>query len=376
MGYFKDFVPQLAARRLGASLLYEVKSNLGREQLRLLREAGIRRIQPGIESLSDPILKLMRKGVSALQNVQLLKWCKELGIEAYWNLLWGFPGEPPEEYERMAGVVPLLRHLEAPVDYGIIRLDRFSPNFDHAARLGFAEVAPVPPYRYVYALPDEALANLAYFFTFRYGEPRDVSGYVARLEARLRTWSRTRGQYDLFFVDLGESLLVWDLRPRRRTLLTLLSGADRRLYLACDRACDLRRLSELVAQDSGSPLSSEAIADRLRPLVDAGLLLRDGSRYLALAVRLGGSYSPSARAVARFYAQARALGRRVREGWIVSPGRAAGPSRAARTPLGARRRRAVSRVPGRLTAAQFALVPPGEVLVVGGRRASCHERRG
>ena len=93
-------MPELASRSLGVSLFYEVRPNLGKEQLRRLRDAGVRHIQPGIESFSDPVLRLVRKGTSALQNIQLLKWCKELGIEPIWNLLWGFPGEPPEEYAR------------------------------------------------------------------------------------------------------------------------------------------------------------------------------------------------------------------------------------------------------------------------------------
>lgn len=42
----------------------------------------MRRIQPGIESLSTPTLKLMEKGVSLLQNVRLLSWCAEIGISA------------------------------------------------------------------------------------------------------------------------------------------------------------------------------------------------------------------------------------------------------------------------------------------------------
>ena len=47
----------------------------------------MRRIQPGIESLSDHVLKLMRKGTTALQNIQLLKWCREYGVQPEWNLL-------------------------------------------------------------------------------------------------------------------------------------------------------------------------------------------------------------------------------------------------------------------------------------------------
>ena len=63
-------------------------------------------LQPGIESLSTPILLLMRKGVTAFQNVRLLKWCAEYGIHVFWNVIYGFWGELPEEYARLARLTP------------------------------------------------------------------------------------------------------------------------------------------------------------------------------------------------------------------------------------------------------------------------------
>src|SRR5215475_9434413 len=51
MNYFKDFLPELALKKLKVNLFYETKSNLKKAQLRSLRAAGIREIQPGIESL-------------------------------------------------------------------------------------------------------------------------------------------------------------------------------------------------------------------------------------------------------------------------------------------------------------------------------------
>lgn len=158
--YFKTVLPELAARETKLDLFYETKSNLKKDRVRLLREAGVRSIQPGIESLSDAVLALMRKGVSGLQNIQLMKWCKELGVRPNWNLLFGFPGEPAEEYARMAELAPLLSHLPPPDSCAMIRLDRFSPNFFDAEKLGLIDIEPVTSYRHVYRLADEAVANL------------------------------------------------------------------------------------------------------------------------------------------------------------------------------------------------------------------------
>ena len=363
MRSFEDFLPKLASRRRRVTLFYEVKANLKKEQLRRLRGAGVRSIQPGIESFSDPVLGLMRKGTTALQNIQLLKWCKELGIEPGWNLIWGFPGEPLEEYARMAGLVPLLAHLPPPADWGVLRLDRFSPSFEDAERLGFVDVKPVPPYRHVYALPDEALARLASFFTFDYHEPRDVRGYVAGLEKKVRVWPRLFRSHDLFSVGRGGWLLVWDLRPASRAPLTALHGVDRVLYEACDSACDARRLAESVASSPGGPISPEEVARRLEPLLGRGLMVRDGSRYLALAIPLG-QYSPPDPAVERFYDLARALGKRVPGGWVVSPDTA---GVAATRKVRAARSRSRHRGPSRrgrslrLAASQFSVDARGEV---------------
>ena len=57
----------------------------------------------------------MKKGVSGLQNIQLLKWCKEIGVEPLWNFLLGFPGESPDDYRQKWGL---------PADYPMV-----APNY-------------------------------------------------------------------------------------------------------------------------------------------------------------------------------------------------------------------------------------------------------
>jgi hypothetical protein len=92
MRYFSDLLPALAEDERPWEIFYEVKANLSRAQVASLRAAGVTRIQPGIESFSDRLLKLMRKGTSGLRNVQLLKWCREHDVGVDWNIIYGFPG--------------------------------------------------------------------------------------------------------------------------------------------------------------------------------------------------------------------------------------------------------------------------------------------
>ena len=62
-----------------------------KDQIALLGAAGIREVQPGIESFDTHTLKLMKKGVTGMQNVAFLKWAQQFGVAAYWNILYGFP---------------------------------------------------------------------------------------------------------------------------------------------------------------------------------------------------------------------------------------------------------------------------------------------
>ena len=108
--FFESLLPRLARADLGLTIFYEVKSNLTYHQIELLASAGVRLLQPGIESLSTPILRLIRKGVTGFQNLRLLKWAAELGVDVVWNLLYNFTGEDKGEYTQMAALVPLTSH--------------------------------------------------------------------------------------------------------------------------------------------------------------------------------------------------------------------------------------------------------------------------
>ena len=295
MDYFKTFLPELARRKPGVSLFYETKANLRKDQIRILRDAGVNAIQPGIESFSDPVLKLMRKGVSGLQNVQLLKWCRELGVRPIWNVIWGFPGEPAEDYARMTALVSKLAHLPPPQTFEGLRLDRFSPNFLDAESFGFTDVRPAESYRYVYALADGAIANLAYFFQFRALDGSDPVERARPLLRALRAWKRNHRRSELVSMDVDGHLLVWRSRPRRGTLRDL-TGVDRAICLACDRIADFASLMD-VARRLGCDDESNVRA-RLEWLVSEGLLIVDGDRYLALAIPVG-EYRPAARNVPR-----------------------------------------------------------------------------
>jgi len=283
MNYFKDFIPMLAERKHGFKLFYEVKANLRKDQIQLLCEAGVEEIQPGIESLSDDVLRVMRKGVTALQNIQLMKWCKELGLKVFYNIIWGFPGEQPDDYLEMSKLIPLITHLTPPGGDGRIRIDRYSPNFMEAEKLGFGKLSPHAAYGYVYPFGMDALANLAYFFTPDTDTPRNVPEYTRDMVNEIRRWRSCHSKSDLFWIQKGEHLLLWDFRPVAREVLTVLKENDASIYSACDQIRTPRQVLNLCRTHSPEASISEAqVRDTLDSFTERLLMLRQGDSYLAL----------------------------------------------------------------------------------------------
>jgi ribosomal peptide maturation radical SAM protein 1 len=235
--YFRNVLPQLRELGYDLRLFYETKSNLQRDQVQLLRSAGVDRIQPGIESLSTPILTLMRKGVTAFQNVRLLKWCAEYGIHPSWNILYGLPGEPPDEYARMAQVVPSLTHFAPPV-LGPIELSRFSPYHERPDEFGIEILGPSTWYRYVYDLDESTLIDLALIFEYRYSDGRVPDTYVSPLRREIEAWRDGRAtSYRALRYRRGPGFLViQDRRPNLERADYSFDDTEARIYLACRMA--------------------------------------------------------------------------------------------------------------------------------------------
>jgi radical SAM superfamily enzyme YgiQ (UPF0313 family) len=85
---------------------------MGEEMARLLEEAGCRRIHYGAESGSQKVLDAMNKGTTVPQIHRVAEVCRNLGIETYFYMMVGYPGE---EWEDLKLSVKLLREARPDV---------------------------------------------------------------------------------------------------------------------------------------------------------------------------------------------------------------------------------------------------------------------
>jgi ribosomal peptide maturation radical SAM protein 1 len=191
--YFGTLIPRLAAEAPGAHIFYEQKANLSLDKVLALKRAGVAEIQPGIEALSSSLLRRMRKGVSAAQNITLLRYARSAGLDRVaWNILYGFPGDELIEYEETLMLLPLLRHLPPPTAVSQLSIDRFSPYFEQPEQWGLRSLQPLPAYADVLP-PDADVVGTAYHFHADYesaslAHPEVIEAIKRECDAWWRAW--------------------------------------------------------------------------------------------------------------------------------------------------------------------------------------------
>jgi ribosomal peptide maturation radical SAM protein 1 len=283
MSYITTLCTALAQRRWDVSLFFEVKANLTRDQLAILRQAGVRRIQPGIESLSTAVLGLMRKGSSKLLNLRLLKWARYYGINVSWNLLAGFPGETEADYAEQLALIPRLHHLQPPDATARVWLERFSPFFTDPS-LGFCNVRPRSSYRHIYPGHIDH-ARIAYFFDY---DARDVVSEetFGTLQAATARWTQrwtTKPYPSLSYRRLPGKLVIIDRRGEqgRQAVLT---GWAADAYEACgDNPRTAAKVTDQLSA-SGANITTAQVEATLMRCCRSGVMAEEEGKFLSLAL--------------------------------------------------------------------------------------------
>lgn len=289
--YFKKLLPRLAEADLDLSLFYEVKANLRREQVQALHDAGVTAIQPGIESFNSRLLKLMNKGVTAIQNIQLLKHCLELGVRPSWNILYGFPGEEAQDYADLADIFQMISHCQPPDSLGQILFERFSPYHFDRERYGLT-LWPYHSYQFIYPHGKVNLERIAYFFEGEWkGKSCEPDSYITDARTAHAAWQKhwVAGKLFCYYEKGPQCLFIYDSRPRNKEWLPVrrrlrLDKTMSAIYLFCDEHRSGNAVTEMAAEYLGIT-DRDRIQNILEHFVTQRLMFREQDRYLSLAIR-------------------------------------------------------------------------------------------
>jgi ribosomal peptide maturation radical SAM protein 1 len=284
--YYRTFLPQLKADPLSRQieLFYEIKTNVRHEWIKLLSEAGVRYIVPGIESLSSHLLECIRKGVRAITNVHVLKLCRIYRIDPGWNLLMRIPGEHQEDYDEMAALIPKLVHFMPPFGGARkIELHRFSPYFFETDRYTH-NVRPCAWYAGLFPEDQINLSRVAYYFEADWKDTLGDEAYEAVSKAIwgwVDRWREAAVLPHLHYnpaqrhgLDISDSRFgpagLWKLDTREAAL-----------YHGINNPASARHLHDTLGEQVGSIAAVEAT---LQEFVAHHLAIEEAGMYLGLAI--------------------------------------------------------------------------------------------
>jgi ribosomal peptide maturation radical SAM protein 1 len=219
--YTEQLFSRLAEAKSDIRLHYEIRPYFKRDQLARMRAGGLNSVQPGIESLSTHVLKLMKKHSTGMRNLELMKWCTYYDINNLYNILVGFAGETTDDYRRQCEVIARIPHLQPPYAIAKARADRGSPMFTEPDQHGVGHLRPADCYRHIFPTGFD-LTKISYYFD------DDRPGMLPENE------------YDAIFHAVG----IWQERWRRgeRPQLVYRKSLSS-IFIEDSRAPDLRHFS-------------------------------------------------------------------------------------------------------------------------------------
>ncbi len=266
------------------SLFAELRATTPAEELSWMRAAGMRRVQVGVEALSTRLLRKLHKGTTAIQNLEIMKRCEQLGIVNLANLILNFPASDAEDVRETLRAIEFARAYRPPKPVRFW-LGLGSPVWSDPDAYGLERVGNHPNWAHLF--PAAIFRRLPLVVQAGRGAGAAQERLWRPVRAALRAWSRS---YDLLqrgpdpepilsCRDGGEFLI---LRERRRTgdaATHRLEGTARAIYLYCDHH---RPLRHIVARFPS--VSADRISAFVGGMVTQRLMFEENGQFLSLAV--------------------------------------------------------------------------------------------
>jgi ribosomal peptide maturation radical SAM protein 1 len=272
---------------LDLEVFYETRSDLDKQEVKLLRDSGALRVQPGIESFSTPVLKVMKKGTTGIRQIRFLKWAREYGVKMSYNILCGFPGDETQWYLDMADVMELVPHLQPPTsNANFLELHRFSPLFMFRNDFGIKDFALRVDYRFNFPKDFVDPIKIGYFFEYKSEQISDVNAYIGRVRSVITPWIKnweSRSLPRCEYIIGPEFVEINDTRFGDGKTITLRNIA-KDLFLLLDDIRTRHEISTLLSQKYPHELTSGIIDQTIDELIGAKILMAEGNTLLALPI--------------------------------------------------------------------------------------------
>ena len=288
-----DMFDELADNHNELQIFAEVRVNLRKEHLRKMREGGVIWIQPGIESLNDNFLQCMKKGSTMLQNIQLMKWAQQYGINIVWTIMYNFPFEEYKWYSELSDILPLVLHLQPPRGMTKLRFDRFSDYYVNQSKYGL-DLKALEIYSHIYPYDQQTIDDLVYFFEDKkecrtrkdgilyriFGKPKR---YFNKVNEIVKLWMKSfysEVPFRLTYEISEKNISIHDNRPVSFNSNYVLNKLEGKIFLLCDEAKSIEEINNMFR----SEYRAKDVSNALSSLIDKKIVLQHQNNVLALAV--------------------------------------------------------------------------------------------
>lgn len=260
------------------SLTTECRVDLPPHDFYLMKKAGFGKIQLGIESFSTNLLRKMNKGVTALQNINALKWCKIFDIYVNFNIIKNFPLEAKEDVREMITNMKKISHLMPPARISTFRLDYQSLVYQKAEEYNVCNIRTEENFAWVYGEEWTKLAPMS--FAFDHITPLETTEEWAEVERVYQAWLNAKGKKLIYF-DAGSYLKIIDTRFGE-VGIGIVDEREREVYLYCNFVRTFEQLKERFL-DYGE----DYLQETLTMFVSYNMMIEENGAYLSLALPAG-----------------------------------------------------------------------------------------
>lgn len=274
----------LAGLKKDLSLFGEIRASTPKRVLNAMQAAGFREVQIGIEALSTSLLKKLNKGTTAIQNLEIMKHCEELGIASVSNLILYFPGSDDRD------VAETMRCLKFALPFRPLRFVHFwlglgSPVWQAPHAFGIRAVFNHPNYAAIF--PSGILGPMRLMIQAYRGDLGRQRRIWRPVKDAVRDWKKIydrlhKGRFAgpiLSFRDGLDFLIISQRQLHAESMTHRLVGASREIYLFCQTHRTLKRIV-----DRFPGIGEERILPFLRMMTAKRLMFEEDGKYLSLAV--------------------------------------------------------------------------------------------
>ncbi|WP_010605697.1 RiPP maturation radical SAM C-methyltransferase [Pseudoalteromonas maricaloris] len=275
------FVRLMEVREKIPSLKFfaQVKSNLSENEIKLLSNAGVHIVQPGIESFNTGILKKMNKGNTATQQITTLKNLKKSNIESIYGILWGTVGETVEELKSQLEIIPLLHHISPPSYFSKITFDRYSPYFNNPLKYGLHDLKPSNVVELIYEnsphKPDALCWEYESNYIFKRNDYHEYMDLIEKTRKEILLWKKKHHKSQFFYFSDNAG---------RVTVVKNSEGAYSTIELSIEESHLVRKIEELsgLRSDNKGFIDNVKSKNLILSLINKGVIAELEGKYIVL----------------------------------------------------------------------------------------------